>query len=151
MPNASLPVEEIFTIGQLAKRTGTKVETVRYYERIGLMPNPLRSDGNQRRYDRRHLDRLGFIRHSRELGFPLDDIRKLLDLIDDPSRSCSQADGIARRNLRAVETRIARLEALKNELNRMIAECAHGRIAECRVIEVLADHEQCLHDDHLTP
>lgn len=139
------------TIGELARSTGTKAETIRYYESIGLMPEPMRSSGNQRRYDRRHRSRLAFIRHSRELGFRLEDVRRLLDLCDNPQRSCDDADGIARQNLKAVESRIARLKALKVELNRMVVECGHGRIAECRVIEVLADHAHCVYDDHEHP
>ena len=137
------------TIGQLAARTGCKVQTVRYYEQIGLMPEPARTDGNQRRYGLRHLERLAFIRHSREMGFPLEAIRELLGLADDPNRSCAAADRIARRQLEQVESRIARLNALKGELERMIVQCRGGRIADCRVIEVLADHAQCLAGHHL--
>lgn len=96
--------------------------------------------GNQRRYGRLHLDRLAFIRHSRELGFPLDAIRELLSLTDNPERSCEAADRIARRQLEQVKTRILRLKALKAELERMIVQCRGGRIANCRVIEALASH-----------
>jgi DNA-binding transcriptional MerR regulator len=117
------------------------------------MPEPERSAGNQRRYGRRHLERLSFIRHARELGFPLEAIRELLGLADAPARSCEAADAIAQSHLVEVERRIARLQSLKAELERMIAQCRGGRIAECRVIEVLADHTHahCLSDDHLTP
>ena len=139
-----------FTIGQLSARTGCKVQTVRYYEQIGLMPQPLRTEGNQRRYGARHLERLAFIRHSRELGFPLEAVRELLNLADDPDRSCEAADGIARRQLLQVESRIARLQALKRELKRMIVQCHGGKIAECRVIDVLADHGLCA-SDHTDP
>ena len=140
--------EDRMTIGELARETGTKVETIRYYESIGLMPEPARSAGNQRLYNKALLDRLGFILHSRDLGFRLADIRQLLELNDDPERSCTEADAIARRHLRGVRSRIARLEALQLELERMVSECQHNRIADCRVIEVLADHKNCLHDDH---
>jgi DNA-binding transcriptional MerR regulator len=128
-----------FTIGQLAARTGTRVQTVRYYEQIGIMPTAARTVGNQRRYGQWHLDRLAFIRHARELGFPLDAIRELLSLADDPERSCEAADRIARNQLKQVESRLARLETLKVELKRMIRQCKGGRIADCRVIEVLAN------------
>lgn len=140
----------MFTIGKLAKQTGVKVQTVRYYEEIGLMPQAERSAGNQRLYTQTHVDRLGFIRHGRELGFPLDAIRTLLDLTDNPDASCGEADEIARTQLAEVESRIARLEALKTELTRMISQCAHGTAADCRVIEVLAstDHAHCASDDH---
>ncbi|OWY06235.1 MULTISPECIES: MerR family transcriptional regulator [Thioclava] len=138
------------TIGTLARRTGTKVQTIRYYEQIGLMPEPGRTEGGQRRYGDSDLDRLAFIRHSRQLGFPLEAIRELLDLSDHPARDCGAADSIARRQLREVETRIARLEALKRELERMIGECRGGPTSECRVLEVLRDHSECLADDHDT-
>lgn len=142
----------MFTIGKLARETGVKVQTVRYYETIGLMPQAERSAGNQRLYTQSQLDRLGFIRHARELGFPLDAIRTLLDLSDDPQAPCEEADRIARARLEEVESRIARLETLKTELTRMIAQCAHGTADDCRIIEVLAspDHAHCTTADHLS-
>lgn len=139
------------TIGDLSRETNCKVQTIRYYEQIGLMPEPERSNGNQRLYGRGHLDRLAFIRHSRELGFPLNAIRDLLSLADHPMQSCETADAMARAQLREVESRIARLQALRKELKRMVAECAGGRVADCRVIEVLADHSKCLHENHRLP
>jgi DNA-binding transcriptional MerR regulator len=140
-----------FTIGQLSARTGCKVQTVRYYEQIGLMPQPPRTGGNQRRYAARYLERLAFIRHSRELGFSLNAIRELLDLADDPDRSCAAADRIARRQLEQVKSRLSRLRVLRAELERMIKQCQGGRVAECRVIEVLADHSHCLAEHRLEP
>ena len=134
-------------IGELAADLGLNPKTIRYYEQIGLMPPPQRTSGNQRRYDSAHLRRIGFIRHSRELGFPLSAIKELLDLADEPARSCEAADRIAQRQLRQVESRIARLQALKGELERMIVQCRGGRIADCHVIEVLADHAHC-HGEH---
>ncbi|MHB8886324.1 MAG: MerR family transcriptional regulator [Methylovirgula sp.] len=140
-----------FTIGQLAAQTGCKVQTIRYYEQIGLIPETARTSGNQRRYGRWHLERLAFIRHSRELGFPLDTIRELLSLVDDPERSCEAADRMASRHLDQVKNRIIRLGALKAELERMIVQCRGGRIANCRVIEVLADHALCEGEHHSVP
>ena len=119
----------MLTIGTLSKKTGTKVQTIRYYEQIGVMKD---------------LDRLAFIRHSRQLGFSLEAIRELLDLSDNPSRSCADADVIARRQLTQVERRIKRLQALKKELKRMITECEGNSVAECKIIEVLRDHSECL-------
>ncbi|MFA7588460.1 MAG: helix-turn-helix domain-containing protein [Novosphingobium sp.] len=136
----------MLSIGTLAKRTGTKVQTIRYYEQIGLMPEPGRSEGGQRRYGASELDRLAFIRHSRQLGFSLEAIRELLDLSDSPERSCAQVDEVARKQLHEVEARIARLEALRIELQRMIGECRADRVANCRILEVLRDHEECLSD-----
>lgn len=136
----------MFTIGNLAKKTGTKVQTIRYYEQIGLMPEPGRTAGGQRRYGNDELDRLAFVRHARQLGFTLEAIRELLDLSDEPNRSCEDADAIARRQLRQVEQRMARLEALRTELKRMVRECSGGQTADCRVLKVLRDHSECLTD-----
>ncbi|PKP69120.1 MAG: MerR family transcriptional regulator, partial [Alphaproteobacteria bacterium HGW-Alphaproteobacteria-5] len=116
----------MLTIGSLANKTGTKVQTIRYYEQIGLMPEPGRTEGGQRRYGDDELDRLAFIRHARQLGFSLEAIRELLDLSDHPHRPCLEADAIARRQLKQVEQRLARLEALRTELQRMVHECSGG-------------------------
>ena len=134
----------MLTIGTLAKKTGTKVQTIRYYEQIGLMPEPDRTEGGQRRYGDAELDRLSFVRHARQLGFSLEAIRELLDLGDHPRKSCAEADAIARRQLKQVEQRLARLEALRTELKRMVQECSGGQTAHCRVLEVLRDHSECL-------
>lgn len=134
----------MLTIGTLAKKTGTKVQTIRYYEQIALMPEPGRTEGGQRRYGDAELDRLSFIRHARQLGFSLDAIRELLDLGDHRNRPCADADAIARRQLKQVEQRIARLKTLRTELMRMVKECSGGRTADCRVLEVLRDHSECL-------
>lgn len=136
----------MLTIGTLSKKTGTKVQTIRYYEQIGLMKEPERSAGGQRRYVEEDLDRLAFIRHSRQLGFSLEAIRELLGLCDDPSRSCAEADVIARRQLAQVEKRIKRLRVLRKELLRMVAECEGNSVADCKIIEVLRDHSECLTD-----
>lgn len=136
----------MLTIGTLGKKTGTKVQTIRYYEQIGLMPEPGRTEGGQRRYGHTELDRLAFIRHSRQLGFSLEAIRELLDLSDDPDRPCHEADSIARRQLKQIEQRMARLEALRTELERMVHECSGGNTSNCRVLEVLRDHSECLTD-----
>lgn len=132
----------MLTIGALSRATGVKVPTIRYYERIGLMPEPDRSAGNQRRYGGEALERLAFVRHARELGFPLEAIRDLLSLADRPERSCEAVDAVVRAQLRAVEARLERLTALKAELERMLAGCAGGSIETCRVIEVLSDRSR---------
>jgi Cu(I)-responsive transcriptional regulator len=136
------------SIGDLAKAAETKVQTIRYYETIGLLPEPERSDGNQRRYDDVALRRLAFIRHARELGFTLDSIRGLLQLSDQPERPCADADAIAKARLVEVESRIQRLKSLRTELKRMVTACDGGTVAQCRVIETLADHRHCLHERH---
>lgn len=136
------------SIGQLARETDTNIQTIRYYEQIGLLPEPPRTAGNQRRYGDTHKQRLSFIRHARALGFPLDSVRELLDLADDPGKPCQEADEIARHHLHDVDQRIERLTSLKRELERMVSQCAGGKVENCRVIEVLADHSRCLEDEH---
>jgi DNA-binding transcriptional MerR regulator len=138
----------MLTIGKLSTAAGVKVPTIRYYEQIGLLPEADRSSGNQRIYGETALDRLSFIRHARELGFPLEAIRELLSLTDQPDIPCSAADDIAKRQLGAVKERITRLQALQTELERMVVQCAHGTISDCRVIEVLGNHDLCIHHDH---
>lgn len=130
-------------IGELAKRTAVKIPTIRFYEQIGLLPHPPRTQSGQRRYGEPEVDRLNFIRHARELGFEIDAIRELLAMTASPQQSCHQADSIALNHLAEVERRIASLQALKIELTRMVDECGHGRVCDCRIIEALADHSLC--------
>lgn len=137
-------------IGALAKASGCSVQTIRWYEQEGLLPAPPRTEGRRRLYDTATAARLAFIRHARELGFSLAAIRDLLLLTAQPQGSCAAADEIARRHLREIEDRMVRLVALRGELKRMLKACHGGRIADCRVIEVLADHDhgRCLTSDH---
>lgn len=137
-----------FAIGALAEAAGVKVPTIRYYESIGLLPKPERTDTNRRLYGDDAIRRLRFIRHARELGFEIEDIQQLLALSDDPRRSCREVDAIAKRHLTDINSRIERLSALKTEVSRMIKQCAKGTVAQCRIIDVLAHHEHCLHDEH---
>ena len=139
-----------FTIGRLARETGCKIPTVRYYEQIGLLPEPRRSAGNQRLYGPEHLARLAFIRHSRELGFSQAAVRELLKLSDHPEQPCEAVTEIARAHLDDVKRRIARLSALRIELETMIKACEGQRTAECRIIETLSDHshDHCVASDH---
>ncbi len=133
---------ETFSIGELAHRTGCKVPTIRYYEEIEVLPTPLRNSANQRRYEQRHLDRLAFVRHARDLGFGLDQIRDLIALCERPDLPCTDVDVIAREHLKAVEGRISRLQTLRKELKRVITECSGNQICDCRIIESLANHDQ---------
>jgi len=130
-------------IGELSRATGTNIETIRYYERIGLLPAPHRTAANYRSYGDPHRARLTFVRHSRDLGFTIDEIRSLLDLSDDPGRDCSEADRIASRHLEQVEDKIAQLTRLRDELTRIVGRCRGGIAADCRVIEALGDHRHC--------
>jgi DNA-binding transcriptional MerR regulator len=133
-------------IGALSRATRVKIPTIRYYESIGMLAEPPRSPGGQRRYGDAHVERLRFIRHGRDLGFSLEDLRALLELSALPDASCTQADAIARRQLAEVERRLAGLTALKAEFERMLKQCAHGRVGECRVIKTLSDHQLCDHE-----
>ena len=126
------------TIGDLGKATNTKVETVRYYERIGLLPKPPRSTGNYRTYGAAELNRLSFIRRARDLGFSLDQVRALLSLSDDRTCDCAGIDHIAKEHLREVDRKLADLTALRRELKAVIDSCDGGTVAECRIIEALA-------------
>lgn len=131
-------------IGELARRTAVKVPTIRFYEQIGLLQHPSRTKSGQRRYGAVEVDRLNFIRHARELGFDIDAIRELLAMTATPQQSCHQVDSIARNHLAEVERRISSLQALKTELTRMVDECGHNRVCDCRIIEALADHSLCV-------
>lgn len=130
-----------FTIGDLAKATGTKVETIRYYERIGLLPEPGRTSGNYRSYNPKHLGRLSFLRRARDLGFSLEQVRALLGLSDQRRRSCEAVDRIAREHLAEVDRKIADLTALRRELHSVISQCGHGTVEECRIIEALSPRD----------
>lgn len=125
------------SIGQAANAIGCNVRTIRYYEQIGLLPSPVRTDGNQRRFLPSDLKRLAFIRHAREFGFSLDEIRTMLDLSDRPGESCRSVTDIARSRLAEVEQRLQRLSALRDGLAAMVTGCRGGAMADCRIVEAL--------------
>jgi Cu(I)-responsive transcriptional regulator len=125
-------------IGKLARAADAKAETIRYYERIGLLPAPPRTPGNYRDYSAEHVSRLAFTRRARDLGFSIDQIRTLLDLADQKEQSCKAVDAIAREHLTEVKRKLADLGALRRELESLIGQCRHGTIAECRILEALA-------------
>lgn len=127
-----------FTVGQLAKATGAKAVTIRYYDRLGLLPSAGRSASGYRLYTRKERDRLLFIRRSRRLGFSLDDIRELLDLADRKEASCEAVDGKVDEQLERVRIRLRDLQALETELERLSECCEGGVIDECRIIESLS-------------
>lgn len=129
---------ENLSIGNLAKATATKVETIRYYERISLLPTPDRTTSNYRSYSAEHLGRLSFIRRARDLGFSIEQVRDLLGLSDQFNRSCEAVDVIAREHLAEVERKINDLQALRRELDSIISQCRRGTIAECRIIDALS-------------
>lgn len=125
-------------IGQLAKATGTKIETIRYYEKIGLLPEPCRTAGNYRSYADEHLQRLTFIRRARELGFSTEDVRELLRLAAHGEQPCAEVDQLAARHLEITKRKIEALTRLRRELRDTLASCTGGRVAECRVIQALS-------------
>lgn len=126
-------------IGDLSRASGVNVETIRYYERIGVLPEPGRQLNGRRTYAEGDARRLGFIRHARNLGFDLADVRALLALQEQPEASCEDATRIAQAQLEEVGSRIERLLKLKAELLRMVSDCRTGVVAECRVIEALSN------------
>jgi len=132
----------MYSIGQLARQTGVKVPTIRYYEQMGLIDALERTEGNQRRYSKDELKRLSFIRHSRDLGFAIEDIRELLKLSEHPDLPCGNAHDIATRHLADTKAKIAKLRKLERELKR-ISTCDAKSVEECAVIETLADHRLC--------
>lgn len=130
----------MFSIGQLSRRTGVKVPTIRYYEGLGLIVPEGRTEGNQRRYDKAGLDRLAFIRHARDLGLPLEAIRELIAI--DPT-SHADTHRIATTHLADVRQRIARLRQLEAELARIVQSCDGGPGHECDILAALGDHGKC--------
>lgn len=124
-------------IGELARQTGTKVNTIRFYEEIGLLPPALRTASGRRTYAQVDVSRLAFIRGARALGFGLEQVRTLLELADDRARSCNEVDAMARKHLADVEAKIASLKSLRQELSKLIDQCEQGTIADCRIIEAL--------------
>ena len=127
-------------IGQLAAATGTQAETIRYYERQGLLPMPARTQSNYRAYDASHVERLAFIRHCRCLDMTLDEIRALLQYKDAPAETCEPVDALLDRHIGHVATRIAELKALEQELHSLRRQCAAGRpVADCGILNGLEE------------
>ena len=124
-------------IGELAKATNTKVETIRYYEREGILPAADRTDANYRDYSLSHLAELTFIRRSRNLGFSMAQVRSLLELSGDDDQPCAQVDTMARDHIAEIDRKITDLTALRAELSLLLASCDSERIGECRIVEAL--------------
>jgi DNA-binding transcriptional MerR regulator len=124
-----------WSIGDVSRRTSIKIATIRYYEQVGLLPAPSRSERNRRCYSEAAIRRLTFIRHARTLGFEIVTIRELLELQDEPDRPCDDIDALAREHWATIEEKITRLSTLRREIKRMLKSCGGGRVAECRVVE----------------
>jgi len=128
-----------FGIGRLAEATGVKVPTIRFYEQIGLLPSAPRTDGGQRRYDAHAVARVTFIRHARDLGFDVDEIRELLSLADVPDAPCKAVDALARHQVERIDAKVKRLRAMRRELVAVIESCRGPRIRDCRILEALSE------------
>lgn len=131
------PPGSVLTIGQLSARARVNLETVRYYEKIGLLPAPPRTEGGHRLYNEQHLRRLSFVRRARELGFTLDEIRALLRLSEESERSCAKARDVAEKHLTDVRAKIADLRRMERVLTRTVSRCADGERPDCPLFEVL--------------
>lgn len=125
------------SIGTLSRLTGVNLETVRYYERIGIMPAPSRTAGGYRVYSVDHSRRLAFIRRARQLGFSLNEIRVLLELVDGHAYTCAQVHGMMVGHLSEIDRKIADLRRLRKVMATMAAQCTRNRVPECPVIEAL--------------
>jgi MerR family mercuric resistance operon transcriptional regulator len=139
---------DAMSIGVLSKRSGVNVETIRYYERIGLLPSPPRSAGGYRLYSAAHADRLQFVRRARDLGLSLEDVRRLLGLADQKSKSCGKVHDLAAHHLADIRGRIADLKRLERVLARLVHACAKGEMPSCPVLEALTqpnDRSEALH------
>jgi MerR family mercuric resistance operon transcriptional regulator len=124
-------------IGEASAASGCHIETIRYYERVGLLPRPARTPGGYRAYRPEEVQRLRFITRGRELGFSLDEIRSLLSLAGDAALTCGEIDQVARQHLEAIRERIRELTRMAKELERTIAGCQGGRRAHCTILDAL--------------
>ena len=131
----------LIKIGELAKCTGATVETIRYYEKEKLLPEPSRSEGNYRLYRESHIERLQFILHCRTLDMTLDEVRTLLQYWEEPNRDCGDVDTLLDKHIRAVEVRIEELKQLKQHLNVLRQKCVSRAPAKsCGILNALADN-----------
>lgn len=126
-------------IGEMSRKTGVNIETIRYYERIGIMPNPVRTQGGHRAYDAGQLKRLDFIRRSRELGFSLGEIRALLDLVDTGTYTCAEVHQMTTAHLANVRKKISDLRRMERVLKEMAAECSRGYVPDCPIVDKLLE------------
>lgn len=138
MPQVTSSRAEALAIGELSRLTGVNIETIRYYEKIKLLPAPLRTEGGHRLYGPRERQTLAFIRRARELGFTLDEIRALLDLGGPGKVSCAEVREIAAHHLDDIRAKIADLKKLERLLASTIAKCSGRKVPECPVIDILS-------------
>jgi len=141
----------MFSIGKMSLQTGVKIPTIRYYEEIGLLAEPGRNSGNQRRYSQADLEQLSFIKHARDLGLNINAVQDLLRLHNHPDQSCADAHVIANTHLDDVRSRLKQLRKLEKELKRITNHAHDGHThsdnaKDCTIIRTLADHQLCLGD-----
>ncbi len=132
-------MNETYSIGALSRLSGVNIETIRYYERVELLPAPARGTNGYRRYDHSAAGRLAFVRRGRELGFTVDEIRRLLELADHPDRPCADADEMVVEHLEDIEGKIRDLQRMRTAL-RELARCAGETAAHCRLVQTLCPH-----------
>ena len=131
-------MQDLLRIGELGRATGVDVETIRYYEKVGLLPSPLRSDNGYRAYGPAHVERLAFIRHGRALDIPLADIQRLLDFVAHPERDCGDIDRLIDAQLERVRARLHSMQALERQLEALRARCGeHHAAGECGILHEL--------------
>lgn len=134
---ADKPSETGLLIGEAARQSGVHIETIRYYERAGVLPKPGRSSGGHRLYSADQLNRLKFVRRSRELGFSLDEVRAILDLVDNQNMTCAQVHKMTIDHLATVKKKVADLKRLERTLKEMAQECSRGEVPDCAIIDTL--------------
>ena len=127
----------MFKIGTLSKNTDCQIETIRYYERIGLMPNPGRTESGHRVYGLEHEKRLRFIRRSRELDFTLGEIRFLLQAVEDENPSCAEVEKFSKKHLDLIRGKIRDLRAMEKTMKNLLSECAENQSPSCPLIDIL--------------
>ena len=130
--------EPRFLIGVLSTETGVNIETIRYYERIGVMPKPPRTEGRHRVYDSDNLKRLTFIRRGRELGFSIDEIRDLLGLVRGHGLTCAEVKGMTEQHVAGIRSKVKDLKRLERVLRQLAAQCHGTQVPDCPILEVLS-------------
>jgi len=135
MTNSAIP--PFLGIGELSRQTGVGIETIRYFEKIGIMPVPGRSEGGNRRYNTDHLQRLFFINRCRQIGFSQKEIKALLSMVDDKGVTCAEVHNITTEHIADIRKKIRDLTKLEKVLTKMANECSRGDIPDCPIIETL--------------
>ncbi len=126
-----------YGIGELSRETGVNIETIRYYERIGITPKPDRSAGGNRQYSMDDLKRLSFVKRARGLGFSLGEIRGLFGMVDDQSSTCKQVHDLTMTHLHVVRDKINALQEMERALSDMVAQCGQGNVPDCPIIDAM--------------